>query len=71
LEKKRFSAPSDADEHLLLLEQQITKRQYEAYHTSNKQREDESVEEFLWMFDNLAPWEQEAVYRSCAAKEDP
>ena len=67
MEKKYFSEPIDADEHLLLLEQQITKTQYQAYQTYKKNRDDELVEELLSMFENLAPWEQRRFYRYITA----
>ena len=47
LEKKYFSEPIDVDENQSVLEQHITKQQYEAYQAHEKNRYDEPTEKFL------------------------
>jgi hypothetical protein len=70
LEKKHFSETIDTDEYIILLKQQITKAQYEAYTTYKKNRDDELVEGFLFQFEQLAPWEQQAVLRHIMPQEN-
>ena len=68
LEKKYFSEPIEVDENQSLLEQNITKQQYEAYQAHEKNRYDEPTEKFLFIFENLNPREQQDFYRYVSAK---
>ena len=58
LEDRFFSEPTDKDENALLLANLITDSQIESYQTYKKNRDEEQMEWFMSLFEELTSWQK-------------